>query len=97
MTDRIRSAKVPLALKNEARKAGEMPTAVRWAYLALTGARRKCGVEGWRLLSAEVRHAMICQELIGIFATQESTTFEKMRDACDAVLDMAHRECEVSS
>jgi hypothetical protein len=70
-----------------------VPTQVRWANLALTQAKKRVGQGGWSILSIDLRHALVCYELVGILASQEHTNGENMRDACDAVMQMSEREC----
>jgi len=70
-----------------------VPTSIRWANLALTQAKKRVGTAGWTILSQDLRHALVCYELVGILASQEHANGENMRDACDAVIQMSEREC----
>lgn len=70
-----------------------IPVPVRWANLALSNAKRHAGSGGWALVSKDVRHALICRELMFILAGQEKLNSEHAVAAMDAVIAMNEREC----
>ena len=67
--------------------AKEKTVAERWAKLAWKRARERAGHGGWDLLSSELRHALVCMQLVGILADQEHANGETMREAASIVLE----------
>lgn len=62
-------------------------TANRWAVLAFDNARKRAGT-GWTLLGVELREALVCRELVAIFAGQEVANGDNMRAASELVVQM---------
>ncbi len=62
--------------------------AERWAHEAVKRAKERCGQSGWTLLTSELRHALVCQQLVGILAGQESVNGDNFYKACEIVTQM---------